>query len=253
MPHCGGALPSAPTATIPHTIYNPIRAVLPYQPKGLWEKQKVHNDITFLLVLAEEETTGDRRYGLSTIWVNPCQARICSMEEAVRELTAWVSSGPNSPYALVGLNEDTLHAPLPKERHLGILPQGGTDMTACRRISQLEVCLLLISGLQVTYLVGLNGCKDPIITSLPESLANSISLTGSRSIYLEINIPQPMVKESDWKALPLGRHSAIIISRSLKTTPPKLEKEVSMTMEVRSLLSQVTCLVTGQGTQPQKE
>ena len=50
-------------------------------------------------------------------------------------------------------------------------------MTACRRISQLEVYQLLISGLQVAYLVGLNGHEDPVITSLPESLANGISLT----------------------------------------------------------------------------
>ena len=62
------------------------------------------------------------------------------------ELITWVSSGPSWPYALVQLNKDTHHAPLPKERHLGILPQGGTDMTACRRISQLEVCRLLTSG-----------------------------------------------------------------------------------------------------------
>ena len=79
--------------------------------------------------------------------------------------------------------------PLPKEGHLGILPQGGTGTTACRRISQLEVCQLLVSGLKVAYPVGLNGCKEPIITSLPESLANGISLTGGGSIYLEINIP----------------------------------------------------------------
>ena len=35
-----------------------MRALLPYQPQGLGEKQKVHNDITFLLVLAKEEATG---------------------------------------------------------------------------------------------------------------------------------------------------------------------------------------------------
>ena len=180
--------------------------------KAWGEKHKVHHDITFLLVLAEEEATGDRRYGLLTIWVNPCQARVCSMEEAVRELTAWVSSGPNWPYALVQLNKDTHHALLPKEGHLGILPQGGADMTACGRISQLEVHQLLVSGLQVACPVGLNGHKDPIITSLPESLDNGISLTGEESMYLEIDILQPMAKELDWKALPLGRCSAIIIS-----------------------------------------
>ena len=77
-------------------------------------------------------------------------------------------------------------------------------MTACRRISQMEVCQLLASGLQVTYPVGLNGCEDPIITSLPESLANDISLTGGGSIYLEIDIPQLMVEER-WKNQ-TGRH-----------------------------------------------
>ena len=110
-------------------------------------------------------------------------------------------------------------------------------MTACRRISQLEVCQLLTSGLQVACLVGLNGCKDPVITLLPKSLANGISLPGGKSMYLEIHIPQPIAKELDWKASPLGRHSTIIISSPLKTTPRKLEREVSMTMEVRSLLS----------------
>ena len=152
--------------------------------KAWGNKEEFHNDIDFLLVSAEEEATGDRKYGLSTIWVNPCRARVPSMEEVVKELTAWVSSGPNWLYALVQLNKDTHHVSLPKEGHLGILPEGGTDSTTCRRISQLEVCQLLISGLQVTYLVGLNGHEHPIITSLPESLANGIGPTGGRSIYL---------------------------------------------------------------------
>ena len=65
--------------------------------KAWGDKEKFHNIITFLLVSAGDKATGDRKYGLSTIWVNPCQARVCSMEEAVRELSAWVSSGPNWP------------------------------------------------------------------------------------------------------------------------------------------------------------
>ena len=169
------------------------------------------------------------------------------MEEVVRELTTWVSSGPNWPYALVQLNKDTHLVPLPKEGHLGILPQGGADMTTCRIISQMEVCQFLVSGLQVTYLVGLNGCEDPVITSLPESLTNGTSLTGGEFMYLEINIPQPVANELDQKASPLGRCSAIIISSPLKTTPRKLEREVSMTMEIRSLLSRAILDMSGQG------
>ena len=57
--------------------------------------------------------------------------------------------------------KDTCHVPLPKEGHLGVLPEGGTDMTAYGRISHLEVCQLLISGLQVAFLVGLNGHAGP--------------------------------------------------------------------------------------------
>ena len=109
-------------------------------------------------------------------------------------------------------------------------------MTTCRRISQLEACQLLTSGLQVAYLVELNGCKDPIIASMPKSLANGTSLTAGRSVYLKGNIPQPMVEELDQKASPLGGCSSILIASPLKTTPLKLEREISMTMEVRNLL-----------------
>ena len=61
--------------------------------KAWGEKQKICHDISFLLIPAKEEATGNRKCHLSTIWVNPCQARVCSMEEAVRELTTWDSSG----------------------------------------------------------------------------------------------------------------------------------------------------------------
>ena len=104
------------------------------------------------------------------------------MEEAVGELTIWVSSGPDWPYAFVQLHKDTCHGSLPKEGHLGILPQSRAEMTVCGRISLLEVHQLLVSGLQVAYPIGLNGHEEPIITSLPESLANGISLTGGESI-----------------------------------------------------------------------
>ena len=225
-----------PTTTVQHTLHNSSRAVLLTSLKAWGEKQKVCHDIAFLLILAEEEATGDRKYGLLTIWVKPCQVRVCSMEEAVMELTAWVSSGPNWSYTLVQLHKDTCHVPLPKEGHLGILPQGGAEMTAGGRISQLEVCNSSSLAHRLPNPVGLNGCEEAIITSQPESLANGMSLTRGESIYLEIDIPQSMAEEPDRKALPIGKCSTIITASPHKTTP-KSEGEVSMTMEVRSLLS----------------
>ena len=136
--------------------------------KAWGERQRICHDIAFLLVIAEEEATGGRKYGLLTIWVNSSKARVHSMEEAIKNLTTWVSSGPDWPYTLVQSHKDTHHMPLPMEGHLGILPQRGTETTACGRISQLEDCQLLISGWQVTNPIGLIGHEEPIITSLPE-------------------------------------------------------------------------------------
>ena len=127
------------TASTPCDFYNSIRALLFHQPKGLGDMEKFHSDITFLLVSTKEKATGDRTYSLSAVWVSPYQARVSTVEEVVRELTALASSGPDWPYTLVWLNKDTCYVPLPKEGHLGILPVGGTNRTACRRISQLKV------------------------------------------------------------------------------------------------------------------
>ena len=82
--------------------------------KAWGDAEKVHSDVAFLLVLPEEGAVGDRVYGLSVIWVNPYQARVSTMEEAVKQLTALVSTGPDWPYTLVQLNGDTCHMPLPR-------------------------------------------------------------------------------------------------------------------------------------------
>ena len=163
--------------------------------------------------------TGARVYGLLTIWVNPSQARVPSMEEAVGKLTTCAFSGPNWPYALVQLHEGTHHAPLPKEGHMGILPHRGVEATPCRLISQLEVCQLLVTSPQVVYPIGLNGHDEPIITSLPELLASSISLTAGKPVYLEIDIPPLPVENPDQKVVPLGEVSTIVVASPHKSTP----------------------------------
>ena len=163
----------------------------------------------------------DRVYGLCTIWVNPYQARVSSVEEAVRQLTALVSSGPNWPYALVQLNGDIYHVPLPREGHLSLLPEGGTGSATCRMVSQLEVCQLLSSGLQVIYPVGLNGCKAPVIASLPKSLARGTNLLGGKPIYLKVDIPLSMEEGPELKVPTSGIHPSILMASSIKATLPK--------------------------------
>ena len=158
------------TESVSCCLYNPFEALLLHQPEDWEDAEKFCSDVTFLLVLTKEGAARDRIYDLSMIWVNPYQARVSTMEEAVKQLTALVSTGPNWPYTLVQLKGDTHHAPLPREGHLGALVEG-TSSAACRKVSQLEVHHLLSSSSQVTYPVGLNGCEVPVIVPLPKSQA----------------------------------------------------------------------------------
>ena len=191
--------------------------------------QKPFCDIAYLLVWIEN-TTKDRYYGISLVWLNPNQVRAATMKEAVEKLTACTSSRNNWPYALAQLYEGPHHAPLPKDKHLVILPQG--KETPCGQISQLEACQLLAAGPQVVYPIGLNGHDEPIITTLPELLGSSISLTVSKDIYLEIDIPSLPMEEADQKIMPLSEVSTILITSPHKS-PLKLEG--SMTTEVSAV------------------
>ena len=60
-------------------------------------------------------------------------------------------------YVLAQLYEGSNHTPLPKDKHLGILPQGRVEESPYGQISKLKVCQLLSAGPQVVYPVGLNG------------------------------------------------------------------------------------------------
>ena len=176
---CGGTLTSAPISTSWNSLvilrwnYSPLAA------SRSGRTHKTCHNIAYLLVWVEN-TKKDRHYGISLVWVHPNQVRVATMEEAVKKLTACTSSGTNWPYALAQICKDPHHAPLPKNKHLGILPQGKVHKTFCGQISQLEVCQLLATSPQVIYPIGLNGHDEPITTTLPELLDSGISLITSK-------------------------------------------------------------------------
>ena len=194
---------------------------------------KPHHDIAYLLVWVQN-TMKDRHYDISLVWVHPNQVRAATMEEAVEKLTACAPSGTDWSYALAQLCKDPHHAPLPKDKHLGILPQGKVKETPCGQISQLEVCQILATGPQVIYSIGLNGHDETVITTLPELLDSGISLITSKHVHLEINILSPPWKNQIQKIPPLGDVSTILITSPHKS-PPKSKGR--MTTEVNNLLS----------------
>ena len=143
----------------------------------IWgDVQEPHSNIAYLLVCTEDALEA-QNYGMSLVWISPNQVWAPTMEEAVGTLSAYISSRPNWPYALAQLYEGSSHTPLPKDKHLGILPQGKVEESPYGQISQLEVCQLLSTGPRVVYPVGLNGNNKPVTTTLPELLHSSASIT----------------------------------------------------------------------------
>ena len=111
------------------------------------------------------------------------------MEEAVGMLSACISSGSDWPYALAQLYEGSNHTPLPKDKHIGILPQGKVEVSPYGQNSQLKVCQLLSARPQVVYLVSLNGGDQLVTITLPELLHRSSSITTGEHPHMRIDIP----------------------------------------------------------------
>ena len=158
------------------------------------------------------------------------------MEEVVGTLSGYISSGPDWPYALVQLYKGSSHTPLPKDPHLGILPQWKVEESSYGQISQLKVHQLLSARPQVVYPVDLNGDNKPITTTLLEPLSSGTSITINEHPYIRIDIPRPPLEESECTVLLTDKTCAISVTNSPKTS---LQPRVSMPAEVNDLLIRV--------------
>ena len=125
--------------------------------------------MAYLLVCLEDDLKV-KGYGMALVWVSPHQAQASMVEEALGTLSTCFSSGPNWPYVLAWLYKGSNHTPLPKDKHLGILPRRKVEESPYGQISQLTVCQLLSPGLQVIYPVGWNGSNQLVLINLLEPL-----------------------------------------------------------------------------------
>ena len=215
---------------------------LPYHTSGellsisclkVWgDTQEPHNNMAYLLVHTEDASEAES-YSLALVWISSHQAQASTMEEALGTLSACIPSGPDWPYVLAQLYEGSNHTPLPKDKHLGILPQGKAQ-SPCGQISQLEVCQLLYAGPRVIYLVGLNGSDQLVTIDLPELLHSGSSVTTDEHPYMRIDIPLPTPEEPEHTTLPLGRVQATPAA-TIPKTPWK--PTITLMAEVNDLLN----------------
>ena len=178
--------------------------------------QEPCSNIAYLLVWIKD-TLEAQDYGISLVWISPNQVWAPTMEEAVGTLSAYVSSRPDWPYALTQLYEGSSHTPLPKDKHLGILPQGKVEGSPYGQISQLEVHQLLSARPQVIYPVGLNGTNEPVTTTLPEQLHSSASVITYKHPYMRIDIPPPPLEELGHPTSPVDEANTIAATNSPRT------------------------------------
>ena len=58
---------------------------------------KFCSDVAFLHVLPKESAAEERTYGLTMVWVHPYQARVSTIEEAIKQLDQLTPLGPIGP------------------------------------------------------------------------------------------------------------------------------------------------------------
>ena len=109
------------------------------------DTQEPCNNMAYLLVCTEGGSEA-KSYGMALVWISPNQAQVCMMEEALGTLSTCISSGPGWLYIFAQLYKGSNHTPLPKDKHLGILPWGKAEENPNGKISQLKVCQLLSAG-----------------------------------------------------------------------------------------------------------
>ena len=130
----------------------------------------------------------------------PTKLESSTLDSAAEKLTQLASMGPNWCYALVQLSGDAHHVPLPKEGHLSVLAKEHTSHVPYGRIQQLEVCQILSSMFSGVYPEGLNGCQAPVITTLPQSLSQGVTMLKGESTFLQVDLSQSATKVQEPKA-----------------------------------------------------
>ena len=156
------------------------------------------------------------------------------MVEALEILSSLTSEGSDWLYVILQLYESANHMPLPRDKHICVLPQGKVESPS-GQISQLKICRLLSARPLVVFPIGLNGGDQSVTIDLPESLHTGSSVTTDEHPYIEVNIPMPIPEEQDHTSLPLGKKCDIPTINRPKT-PWKLR--VTLMAEVNNLLDQ---------------
>ena len=170
---------------------------------------------------------------MALVWISPLLARVSSMVEALEILSSLTSEGSDWPYVFLQLYEGANHMPLPKDKHICVLPQEKVKSPS-GQISQLKIHWLLSARPSVVFPIELHGGDQLETIDLPKSLHTGSSITTDEHPYIEVNIPMPIPEEQDRASLPLGgKHDIPTINWPKTPWKPR----ATLTVEVNDLLN----------------
>ena len=169
------------------------------------------------LLVHTGDTSGAEDYGLALVWISPHQVQAYTMEEALGTLSACISSGPNCPHVLAQLYEGSNHTPLPKDKHLGVLPQGKVEESPSWADQPAQSLPAPICWAMSCLSSGLKWGNQPVTINLPELLPSGSSITTDEHPHMRIDITLTTPEEPECTTLPLGRVPAILAATTPRT------------------------------------
>ena len=226
-----GICPPLDHIGLPHHTVEELHSISCLKVWG--DVQKPHQGMAYLLVQIDD-TSEAETYGMALVWISPLQARVSLMMEVLEILSSLTSEGSDQPYVFLQLYEGTNHIPLPRDKHICVLPPGKAESLS-GQISQLKICRLLSTGPLVVFPIELNGGDQSVTIDLPELLHTGSSVTIDEHLYIKVNIPMPILEEQDCASLPLGKKYDIPTINQPKTP---WKPRVTLMAEVTNLLDQ---------------
>ena len=224
-----GICPPTDHIGLPHHTAGELHSIGHLKVWG--DAQKLHLSMAYLLVQVDD-TSEAGNYSMAIVWIDSCQARMVLMGEALEMLSSLTPEGSDWPYVLIQSYEGANHTPLPKDRHVCVLPQGEVESPS-GQISQLKVCQLLSAGLSVVFPTELNGGDQSVTIDLLESLHTGSSVITDEYPYIEVNIPTLVPEEQGEASLPLGgKHNTATTDQPKTPWKPR----VTLSTEVNDLI-----------------
>ena len=145
-----GICPPLDHIGLPHHTVEELHSISHLKVWG--DVQKLHQGMAYLLVQIND-TSEARTYGMALVWISPLQARVSSMVEALDIVSSLTSEGSDWQNIILQLYEGANHTPLPRDKHICVLPQRKAESPS-GKISQLKICWLLSARPSVVFPIG---------------------------------------------------------------------------------------------------